>query len=160
MIAQRRATYQDYLDLLAARGIERPTRHLRCVPVQISMGRAWVWRAPDAPPVALFGIVHAPDVSEMWFVAGPGNERAMPALVRVMRRQLALERQLIGREIVAQVSRHNAPGERLARLCGLTQVAPGIWTTGDANGWGDKVGQQTRWRSPGLGAAEAAASGG
>lgn len=130
MTEQRAATYQDYLDLLASRGVERPLRQLRCLPVQISMGRAWTWGAPGGPPVAMFGIVHAPDVSEAWFVAGIGTERSMPALVRVFRRQLAAERRLIGREILAHVSSHNVAGERLARLSGLTRVAAGIWTTG------------------------------
>lgn len=130
------ATYADYLALLEALGIERPLLGHRCIPIQIAAGSAWAWRAaPSVPPAALGGIVHGPDESEAWFSAGVGADQSMLRLVRRFRVLLARERRLIGRPIVARVSRQNPAGERMARASGLTPkgAADGavrLWSTG------------------------------
>ncbi len=134
-IVQREATYADYLALLAGLGIERPTRGLRCVAMQIAWGRAWAFEtAANVPPLALGGICHGPEESEAWFVSGPGAEAAMVPLVRVFRRQISADRRLIGRPVVARVSQSNPAGARLACAIGLQRSAieggvVDVWTT-------------------------------
>lgn len=131
MIERAIATRFDLLALCEGLGFETLPARMAYVSIQIGHGRAWSFRAPGVPPVALMGIVHVADQSVIWFLSGSGADRHMLALVRDFRRILVAERRLVGRELVAHVARHNAAGQRLARLCGLervpTETAIEVW---------------------------------
>lgn len=146
-MTRHEATFADWLDWLNARGVTHPLPRDRVILRQIGAGRSWVWREAAAPAraqrgsagvsdtalppplLALGGILHAGDLSELWFEPGAGAARRMPALVLAFRTMCRHEAATTGRVIVARVRRDNRAGRRLVNALGFREVIstePGI----------------------------------
>lgn len=125
------ATLADLWAVLDGRGISRPKDEWRQVARQIARGPAFAFRAaPNAPPVALMGIVHR-EISQAWFVPGSDASRHMVALSRAFRRIVAAQASAAGRPIATVVHRENAAGARLAWASGFKHSGAsfGPWQT-------------------------------
>jgi hypothetical protein len=119
-VIQRTATHADWLALLVGLGITHPSDFHRGILTNIGCGRAWAFRtAQDGPLVALGGIVHSLNESEIWFVGCHRPDRHMLALVHAFRRQVLIDERLIGRPLIARTVMDNLAGRRLVRALGF-----------------------------------------
>ena len=118
---QEPASYENWAEFLAARGITRPGGH-RLLLVQIAHGRAWALRpAAEAPPCLLAGIVHARDQSEAWFSPGVGASEHLRTLVPMCRAQLEEDQRYALGAIMTRTDARNRAGQRLAKVLGFVR---------------------------------------
>lgn len=130
------ASFIDWLDMATARGMTAPRESYRRVLTQIAAGPAWAVREADnVPPLALGGIVHGQEASEVWLVAAPGASRRIASIALLARRALAVEIERTGRPVEARIHAANAAGRRLAAALGFrVRRAAGpieIWRRGE-----------------------------
>jgi len=118
---QEPASYENWSEFLAARGITRPGGH-RLLLVQIAHGRAWAFRpAAKAPPCLLAGIVHARTQSEAWFSPGVGASEHLRTLVPMCRAQLEEDQRYALGAIMTRTHARNRSGQRLAKVLGFVR---------------------------------------